>query len=465
MKSSLVTVFAFLAMLAAPVAARAKVPPYASLDYIRALRNMDFYSTRTDDTFAAELAIQYKSYALFRAAVRDDRNGANYFARKAILAYHGERVHPEDVYDRGIPAGAITELAGARDDLAKLLSTDMRAKYPQLAAEAQVKFDCWTDSLSTGEGKKQVSECRSRFIKARNFMLEKLDEESGCDKSCEVAIKLRPEKETVRRFDGRLIPIPSWPDAALVSNNPPRPALMKWNASDSLAVSEAQREIAEIKAMLARIGADLAKARAEQATRVQADEIIAQIAALEARMDDLRDNGAAEILEQLDSIAESIAGISERMDACGCASGDGSCPACPESVLVERVPEYKVVDRETYIEEEIFAPPSDLLPFEIFFDWDKDNVDYKFRPQLKDITGKALLSKESIVIRGHTDTSGTPGHNRDLSRRRALNVAKILEDYGIAHEKIIIEAMGETDLKVATPPGVKKPENRRAVIQ
>jgi outer membrane protein OmpA-like peptidoglycan-associated protein len=454
-------------MLAASAAARAKVPPYASLDYIRALRNMDFYSTRSDDAFAAELAVQYKSYALFRATVRDDRDGANYFARKAILAYHGERVRPEDVYGGGISEREITEIADAYDDLTRLLLTDIRAKYPQLAAEAQVKFDCWIDSLKNGEGRRQVSECRSRFMTARNFMLEKLDEESGCDNSCAVAVRLRPEKkETVRRFDGRLPPMPRWPDAAMVSNNPPRPGLMKWNASDSLAVSEAQKEIAELKAMLARIEAELAKTRAEQATRAQADDIIAQIAAMEIRMDELRDNDTADIMDQLAAMEASLAEIAARLDGCGCPGG-GSCPACgaSETMLVERVPEYRIVAGDEYIEDEIFDRPSDLLPFEIFFDWDKDKIDYKFLPQLRDITDKALLSRESIVIRGHTDTSGTPAHNRDLSRRRALALGKVLEEYGIPREKIVIEALGETDLKVETPPGVRKPENRRAVIQ
>jgi outer membrane protein OmpA-like peptidoglycan-associated protein len=450
-----------LGLAAAPFTAGALAAPYESLDYVRAIRNMDFYGTRTDDAFAAELAIQYKSFALFRAAIRDDRDSANHFARKAVLAFHGERVRPEDIYSLGVPASALTDLAGAYDDLNKLLSTDLRAQYPQLVAEAQVKFDCWASGLAQGESGRQLGECRSRFMKARNLLYEKIDEESKCGSSCEVAVTLEPKASRVRRFDGRLLQIPRWPDSALVANNPPKPKLMEWKASDSLAISEAQKEIDALKAMLARIEAALAKNTAEQATKAQAEDILAQIAALDERVESLRDNGAGEILDQLDSIEERLAEIAD----CACA-GD-ACTGCPvaEAVIVERVPEYKVVAKDDYIEEEIFARPSDLLPFEIFFDWNKDKVDYKFLPQLKDITDKALLSKESIVIRGHTDTSGTSAYNKDLSRRRALAVAKVLEGYGIEHAKIVIEALGETDLKVATPPGVKKPENRRAVIQ
>jgi outer membrane protein OmpA-like peptidoglycan-associated protein len=203
---------------------------------------------------------------------------------------------------------------------------------------------------------------------------------------------------------------------------------------------------------------------------------MAQIAALDERVESLKDNGSEDIMAQLDSISAQLDEMAGRLNsspACGCQS-ETSCPPCEaETITVERVsepefepePEYTFVAPDEYIEGEIFDRPSDLLPFEIFFDWDKDNVDYKFLPQIRDITEKALSSKESIIIRGHTDTSGTKAHNLELSRRRALNVAKALENNGIDNDKIIIEAMGETDLKVQTPSGVKKPENRRAVIQ
>ena len=126
---------------------------------------------------------------------------------------------------------------------------------------------------------------------------------------------------------------------------------------------------------------------------------------------------------------------------------------------------YNQMNQDDYMEEEIFDEPSSLLPYEVFFDWDKDNVDYKFLPQLKDIVNKALSSKETIIIQGHTDTSGDENYNKDLSNRRALAVAKIIESLGIPSSKITIQAMGSTDPKIPTEIGVKKPENRRVVIK
>ena len=92
-------------------------------------------------------------------------------------------------------------------------------------------------------------------------------------------------------------------------------------------------------------------------------------------------------------------------------------------------------------------------------------MDYKFLPQLKDISEKALSSKEIIIIQGHTDTSGTKEHNQKLSTERAENVGKIITSYGIPKEKIIIQGLGSEDQKIPTKDGVKKPENRRVVIK
>ncbi|MDR1476735.1 MAG: OmpA family protein [Rickettsiales bacterium] len=457
------------AFVLAGVGARAKELPYQGLDYVRAVRNMDMYANRTEDAFAAELAVQYKSLALFKSVVRRDSEGANHFARKAILAYHGDRIRPDTIYNRGIPMGAITEISNAYDDMTRFLATSLRETYPQLVAEGQAKLDCWSDSLSRGESARQTDECRGRFMKARDMMLAKLEED--CNSSCEVAAKPEPAKKpTIRLFNGELPPIPKWPANSLIANKPPKPSMMKWNSGDSIAIAEAQGEIGMLRAALARIEAELAKVREDQATKDGTDSIMAQIAALDERVESLKDNGSEDIMAQLDSISSQLDDMAGRLNSpssCGCAA-EASCPPCAaETITIERQPEpdYKFVEPDDYIEEEIFDRPSDLLPFEIFFDWDKDNVDYKFLPQIRDITEKALLSKESIIIRGHTDTSGTKAHNLDLSRRRALNVAKVLEDSGIDSDKIVIEAMGEADLKVQTPPGVKKPENRRAVIQ
>ncbi len=69
-----------------------------------------------------------------------------------------------------------------------------------------------------------------------------------------------------------------------------------------------------------------------------------------------------------------------------------------------------------------------------------------------------------INIVGHTDTSGSPRYNQQLSVKRANVVAETLADMGARRDAIQVSGVGETDLAVPTPDGVREPKNRRAVV-
>ena len=70
----------------------------------------------------------------------------------------------------------------------------------------------------------------------------------------------------------------------------------------------------------------------------------------------------------------------------------------------------------------------------------------------------------SVVVVGHTDTSGSNAYNMRLSERRAKAVADALVGAGVAQTGLQVDWKGESDLAVATPDGVKEPLNRRATI-
>jgi outer membrane protein OmpA-like peptidoglycan-associated protein len=69
-----------------------------------------------------------------------------------------------------------------------------------------------------------------------------------------------------------------------------------------------------------------------------------------------------------------------------------------------------------------------------------------------------------IQVIGHTDTSGLPAYNQKLSERRAQNVAGALVVQGVPQNALTVTGVGENDLKVPTPPGVREPQNRRVEI-
>jgi len=69
-----------------------------------------------------------------------------------------------------------------------------------------------------------------------------------------------------------------------------------------------------------------------------------------------------------------------------------------------------------------------------------------------------------ITVRGHTDTSGNTAANQALSERREKAVSDELLRLGVPADAITGEALGETDLAVQTPKGVREPKNRRVEI-
>ena len=69
-----------------------------------------------------------------------------------------------------------------------------------------------------------------------------------------------------------------------------------------------------------------------------------------------------------------------------------------------------------------------------------------------------------VQVIGHTDTSGSPAYNQKLSERRAQNVAGGLTQAGVPQGAMTVTGVGQNDLKVPTPPGVREPQNRRTEI-
>ncbi|HZX59488.1 MAG TPA: OmpA family protein, partial [Mucilaginibacter sp.] len=70
----------------------------------------------------------------------------------------------------------------------------------------------------------------------------------------------------------------------------------------------------------------------------------------------------------------------------------------------------------------------------------------------------------NIFIIGHTDNSGTPDHNVDLSLRRAVSVKEYLTSVGIDASRLNTQGKGETEPVVdnGTPDG--RAQNRRVEI-
>ena len=113
------------------------------------------------------------------------------------------------------------------------------------------------------------------------------------------------------------------------------------------------------------------------------------------------------------------------------------------------------------------APTAPIAPahFAVFFDFNQADL----TPQAQDVVHSAVKTAMAdgmvrVRIVGNTDTVGSDRYNMNLSIRRAEAVKREMARDGLNPSQIVIEGHGYHDLLVPTGPGVREPQNRRAVI-
>lgn len=104
-------------------------------------------------------------------------------------------------------------------------------------------------------------------------------------------------------------------------------------------------------------------------------------------------------------------------------------------------------------------------PYIVFFGWDESNI----TPEAATILDNAVSAyrncgNASVMLAGHTDTSGTMQYNEGLAMRRNSSVRDYLSGRGITGDRISSEAFGETQLRVPTADGVRELQNRRVEV-
>ena len=110
-------------------------------------------------------------------------------------------------------------------------------------------------------------------------------------------------------------------------------------------------------------------------------------------------------------------------------------------------------------------PPPVVRQFVVFFDFDKSNL----TPEAMQVVGAAVMTARDsgmakIVVTGHTDTVGSQRYNQALSERRAMSVKTEMVHLGLNARDIETVGRSFSEPLVPTGPGVREPQNRRAVI-
>ena len=106
-----------------------------------------------------------------------------------------------------------------------------------------------------------------------------------------------------------------------------------------------------------------------------------------------------------------------------------------------------------------------MRTFIVFFDFDQSNLTAEAQQVVAEAVRTAMTSgMVRVVVTGHTDTVGSQAYNQALSERRATSVENEMTRLGLNGNDIQTVGRSFTDPLVPTGPGVREPQNRRAVI-
>lgn len=103
--------------------------------------------------------------------------------------------------------------------------------------------------------------------------------------------------------------------------------------------------------------------------------------------------------------------------------------------------------------------------FTVFFDFDKADITAEAHQVIASAVDAAKKTGAvRITVTGHTDTVGSESYNWRLSERRAEAVKREMMMLGMSAADIGTIGRSDNDPLIATGPGVREPQNRRAMI-
>jgi len=438
-----------------------------TVDYVEGL---DVYSAPHKDSFLNQLAMNYRSYAIYNARTSGYPEMGELFAQKAVTAFSGETPFPETVGNWPLDSRADAEmLEMAYYDMIEEFKNDATDERPDLAAEAQAKFDCWLSAASTGQDD-TAAECKKRFMAAMDVL-------RNCKKGgCKVAKKANsapasieienkafyPETRSMKSVGGVSYPR----DGIVIVNNVSVPGNLVQTVPVSQAaastpmifnqniyggdksVSNSGNTVAMNSGGNSRCDCQTGRPVVINMPEPQLKE--EEIETCPCQQEELPTLGEEvvtrdEFINMMMAMRAEIKAINDRLDALK--------PNDEKAVIkVQQIP----LEPTQHVMEEIF---------EVHFDFNKAIIKPEYDSLIRELATATQENKNiKVSVVGHTDTSGSNSYNYALGGRRAEAVQKMLIQYGIPASQIVAVSAGEEDLKVPTADGVPNAENRRVRV-
>ena len=442
-----------------------------TVDYVESL---DVYNAPHKDSFLNQLAMNYRSYAIYNARTSGYPDLGELFAQKAVGAFSGEKPFPESLDNWRIGSEKEKfEIYNAYNELIEELKTDAIYQQPQLAAEAQAKFDCWISASASGQNA-TADECRARFYATIQALRDCMDG-SGMtmvpvksDVVMKQSVKAPAQPRVAERYYPETYGLNAMSgatrarDGMIIVNNVNIPANLvsvvpvpaTAPATTSVATTQPQPMI--FNQNIYGVNNNPPAEKSEPAHE-EWEEIVLEEVEDEPKKPEVSDYvSREEFITIMMQMREDLLAINKRLDAVNNkpASVNTTTNNNTEKTIikVQQIP----LEPKQHIMEEIF---------EIRFDFDKATIKPEYEDLIRKLASTTQANKNiKVSVVGHTDTAGSSAYNYALGGRRAEAVQKMLINYGIPSSQIIAVSAGEEDLKVQTPNNTPNAENRRVRV-
>lgn len=107
-----------------------------------------------------------------------------------------------------------------------------------------------------------------------------------------------------------------------------------------------------------------------------------------------------------------------------------------------------------------------VMPGNITFKTDSADINSSFYPVLNSVA-KVLnkYSNSTVMVSGHTDSTGSADYNLDLSKNRAQSVASYLQGQGVKASRFEVLGMGSSNPIASNSTADGRAQNRRTEIK
>ena len=483
-----------------------------TVDYVERL---DVYSAPHRDSFLNQLAMNYRSYAIYNARTSGHPDIGELFANKAVSAFSGEVPFPESLNNWEIVNdNTAYELSMAYNDMIEQFKSDASETHPELAAELQAKYDCWISAVASGQDK-TARECRARFERTLTALRDcrggkivnnpsrmatettttttEMMVSSNAQSARAATPAYYPETSGMsamrganRTREGVIIvnnvnvpehlinPVPVDSQQPLVFNqniyggdktfNDNSKRNSENSSTETRADCPCANRDANGQPMVMSNNQPVSVTVNGVPTVLMQPAPVADSPAPVAAPCDCADDyeeitivaddlvSRQEFIDMMMAMRAELAAINARLDKLSAVKPAAKDYDETTIIKVQQIP----LEPKQHVMEEVF---------EIRFDFDKA----KIKPEYDDVIRKLATVTQNnknvkISVVGHTDTSGSKTYNYALGGRRAEAVQKMLIERGIPSSQIVAVSAGEEDLKVWTPDGVPNAENRRVRV-